>query len=209
MRMYISSFYFSCITEILFAHEFKEGWSLASAKNALVGTKTTKYCERRLCDSCFSKAVRIGITCRKNDCKALFSNDLKIRSLEYDDYLSYLVFNCPLDKPCNQQLTYTDFIKHAHQENKKENSKTARTHASSSRNENLTQSKGKSRQRDNSSCAELLRNNNGSLSNSQAYGVSENPSSNKNGTHLFQQPKGVTGTSLYPGKEMDFIYTQV
>ena len=84
------------------------------------GTKTTIYCVRRVCAACFRKYARQKLPCRKNDCAAQISYELKAQCIEYDDYLNDLVFNCPLDKPCNQRLTYADFMKHSHNEESSE-----------------------------------------------------------------------------------------
>jgi len=87
------------------------------------GVKTKEYCDKRLCDACFKNNAPLKLTCGTNGCEAQISYDLRRRSHIYNDYLNYLVFICPLDEPCNQQLTYTDFIKHTHLSKKTEKRK--------------------------------------------------------------------------------------
>ena len=126
------------------------------------------------------------------------------RCLEYDEYLNDLVFYCPLDKPCNQQLTHADFLKHAHQdkktEKKKPTKKTAPSHHGSS-HDDLGMSSGKSQSKAVSNTQELYPENRGHPSATDIPNF-ELPKDSCQRKHSPQQP-GITGSSLYPGKEME------
>ncbi|CBY24991.1 unnamed protein product [Oikopleura dioica] len=172
-------------------------WIPSAVKNIISGgSGAKKYCDKRLCDACFKNEAPLKLTCRKNECQAQISYDLKHPSHIYDDYLNYLVFICPLDEPCNQQLTYADFIKHTHQikkiEKKKEKKRVETAHEPLSRDENLRQSKGEYTSQDISDSSAKIR--------SPTSGVTDNSRSKMDRNHSSQQPARNTNSSLYPGK---------